>query len=163
MINPNEDALSKFADWYLHENCKGVLNRIKPPKEEVICVDGLTPFQLYQQPPFQVELVICQPNVNIPEHLHPNVDSFEVCLYGMTFWHEGDLFDPDLLSIYDTIRVRPQHKHSAASGPIGGAFLSIQHWLNGVPMKKIGQDWEGESLGVQHKVKVDDYERLIND
>ena len=162
MINPNEDALSKFADWYLHENCKGVLNRIKPPKEEVICVDGLTPFQLYQQPPFQVELVICQPNVEIPDHTHPNVDSFEVALYGMTLRHCGNTYKEENLQTYDTLRVRPTNIHGGTSSSIGGAFLSIQHWLNGVPIKKVGQDWEGEKLGVQHKVKVEEYENKLN-
>ena len=158
MIDPKADALSKFADWYLRGNCNGILNRIKPPAVQPMLIDGIAGITLYQKDQFQVEMFVCQPNVIIPEHIHPNVDSFEVCLYGMSFEHElTHICNPnDSLKMYDTLRVRPEHRHSASSGPIGGVFISIQHWLNGVAPYRIAKDYEGGIIGTKHKELMND-------
>ena len=88
MINPKEDKLSNFANWYL---TSGEIKGIYTPsaKNALVFIDGLYGISLYRKKPYQVELFICQPNLNIPEHTHPNVDSYEVFLYGMKFTHSG--------------------------------------------------------------------------
>ena len=157
MINPNEDALSKFADWYLRSSCNGILNRIKPPAQEPMFVDGITGITLFRNGQFQVEMFICPPNIEIPDHIHPNVDSFEISLYGMRFRHENGLCDEtDELKMYDSLRVRPQDKHGGISGPIGAAFISIQHWLNDVAPHRIAKDYEGGLVGKEHKELLND-------
>ena len=85
MIDPKEDSLSQFADWYLNS---GDIKRIYAPhNDQLLFIDGVSGVVLYRRDNFQVELFICEPNVDIPVHTHPNVDSFELFLCGMEFTH----------------------------------------------------------------------------
>jgi hypothetical protein len=43
------------------------------------------------------------------------------------------------------VRIRPGVLHGANVGPKGAAFLSLQHWLEGVAPTSVGLDWEGPS------------------
>ncbi len=51
---------------------------------------------------------------------------------------------------YTTIRVRPNDWHGGIASKNGGAFISIQHWLNGVKPTHVGADWEGTTMGDKH-------------
>jgi hypothetical protein len=82
MIDPNEDELSYFANWYLTSgDIKAIYTPSKNPYN--YSLDGITGTVIYRNKNFQVELFICKPNTFIPEHIHTDVDSFEVFLYGM--------------------------------------------------------------------------------
>ncbi len=88
MIDPKEDDLSYFADWYLNS---GDIKRIYTPfKNPLLFIEGVSGIVLYRKNNFQVELFICEPNTIIPEHTHPDVDSYELFLYGMKFTHSGE-------------------------------------------------------------------------
>ena len=88
MIDPTEDDLSSFADWYLNS---GDIKRLYTPfKNPLLFIEGVSGVVLYRRDNFQVELFICQPNTVIPEHTHPDVDSYECFLYGMKFTHSGE-------------------------------------------------------------------------
>ena len=88
MIDPTEDDLSSFADWYLNS---GDIKRLYTPfKNPLLFIEGVSGVVLYRKDNFQVELFICQPNTIIPEHTHPDVDSYELFLYGMKFTHSGE-------------------------------------------------------------------------
>ena len=81
MINPKEDELSSFAHWYL---TSGDIDRVYTPfKNPLLFIEGVSGIVLYRNKNYQVELFICQPNIIIPEHKHPDVDSYECFLYGM--------------------------------------------------------------------------------
>ena len=85
MIDPKEDDLSYFADWYINS---GDIKRLYTPfKNSLLFIEGVSGVVLYRRDNFQVELFICQPNTIIPEHTHPDVDSYECFLYGMKFTH----------------------------------------------------------------------------
>jgi hypothetical protein len=80
-INPKEDELSNFAYWYL---TSGEVDKFFTPiKNGLLFIEGVSGIVLYRNEQFQVELFICQPNLFIPEHTHPDVDSYECFLYGM--------------------------------------------------------------------------------
>jgi hypothetical protein len=160
MIDPKEDSLSQFADWYLNS---GDIKRIYAPHNDpLLFIDGVSGVVLYRRDNFQVELFICEPNVDIPVHTHPNVDSFELFLCGMEFTHNGkhaidheqslEEIDGMPRYAYTTIRVRPNDPHGALSSKNGGSFLSIQHWLNGKPPTHVSSDWDGKTfMGESHK------------
>ena len=88
MINPDDllgnCKLAHFADWFLKS---GGIKDVDAPsdKNTLLFIEGVHGITLYKKKPFQVQLFICQPNLNIPVHTHPNVDSYEVFLYGMSF------------------------------------------------------------------------------
>jgi hypothetical protein len=47
-------------------------------------------------------------------------------------------------------RIRPGVLHGAVVGPKGGAFLSLQHWIEGEPTS-VGLDWLGpEHVEIRH-------------
>ena len=76
-------------------------------------------------------------NYVIPEHTHPNVDSFEVYLGGQVmFSHVGEwrtahsnMLAADASGLskqrLSNIRVRLDDSHGGTSGPAGAVFLSI--------------------------------------
>jgi hypothetical protein len=107
---------------------------------------------LYRKPPYQVQLFIVHPNSEIVPHLHPNVDSFEVFVGGdISFMHNGQWFDQNKLGF--PIRVKPNDWHGGKFGKRGGAFLSVQKWLNDVPPTSVDEDWhdkDNNTRGTSH-------------
>ena len=158
MIDPKQDDLSYFANWYL---TSGKIDRIYTPfKNPLLFIEGVSGIVLYRSKPYQVELFICQPNLIIPEHTHPDVDSYECFLYGMKFTHSGETVmseeealeeqDGYPINAYQTIRVKPNDLHGGTASKEGGAFISIQHWLNDVEPTHVSSNWNGNSMGKQH-------------
>ena len=158
MINPKnigeiapEDELSKFAHYYLNSNLTGKI--YTPIKNGLIFEGGMTGIVLYRHEQFQVELFIVKPNLIIPEHTHPDIDSYECFLYGMNFTHSGKTITSREQALeekngypiysYQTIRVKPNDVHGGTASEYGGAFLSIQHWLNGVEPSHVNASWAG--------------------
>lgn len=151
------DDLSEFLQVFLNTQS----NRLFVPFINPLAfVEGVTGLTIYRSDPFQVQLFIVNPNVEIHEHQHPNVDSYEVALCGMRFTYRGQ----ELKTFWDTadfqglpkgsylaLRVRPEDKHGAFASDQGGAFLSVQRWLNGVRPTSVGNDWEGKRMGKIHK------------
>ena len=156
--NQNKDVLTEFKDQYINSD---KFNKIQVPfNEPLMFVEDITGLVIYRKGQFQVQLFICVPNCFIPRHRHPNVDSFELFLYGMKFDHSDQtVIDNDMAMEqhqgmpkhqYKTIRVKPNEWHGAIASKNGGAFISIQHWLNGVKPTHVGADWQGETMGQKH-------------
>lgn len=149
------DALSAFMETYFQMNPRAMI-----PLDHILTfVDGLSGMTVYREGQFQVQLFLVAPLVDIPDHRHPNVDSYEVALTGMEFRHSGEIVLPDeYASAPHTtgfcIRVHPQDLHGGTAGPDGGSFLSVQQWLNGVPPTSVGDDWEGKTMGSKHDSEI---------
>jgi hypothetical protein len=140
------DDLTKFKDWWLKTRPFSV-----PHDEAIAFDDNIRGLVLYRAECWQVQLFILDPNTNIPEHLHPNVDSFEVFLTGdIEFTINGQVltrrsdtagFSGSSVHYGKFIRVSPTTWHGGKSADVGGTFLSIQQWLNGVKPTNVGNDW----------------------
>ena len=93
----------------------------------------------------QVQLFSVPPNYIIPEHTHPNVDSYELLVGGDIRFSKGGKWvtDKDVLPAASSgieglhpsrgtlVRVHPETSHGGAFGKSGGVFMSIQQWING--------------------------------
>jgi hypothetical protein len=162
------DELENFKISYLSK--KPTINFCVPFSNPLMFIDGISGLTLYRENNFQVQLFICEPNINIPEHTHPNIDSFELFLYGMKFTHSGKtIIDSDMalkeknkipFCSYQTIRVKPNDWHGGVSSKNGGAFISIQHWLNDTKPTHVSDDWQGEVVGKKHKQQLNMQEAL---
>ena len=152
-----DDELTAFLLWFFNKRGQG--HPQVPFKDPLSFVEGVTGVVIFRKDAFQVQHFIVNPNVVIPDHKHPNVDSYEVALAGMQFsyrgeqtelsWDQGD--DNGLpRDALQSLRVHPSDKHGALASPQGGTFLSVQHWLNGVTPTSVGNDWEGETMGASH-------------
>lgn len=164
-IEEQKDDLSRFAYWYLNS---GISKRIfTPSKNPLLFIEGVSGVVLYRKNSFQVELFICQPNTVIPEHTHPDVDSYELFLYGMKFTHSGETViseeqaqqDTNGLPAYayETIRVRPNDSHGGTASKNGGSFISIQQWRNGTEPTHVSSNWAGDTMGHDHKKQTESH------
>lgn len=153
------DNLERFLDWFLTD---GPRIGMVPFTGAVGRVDGVTKVTWFKHGQFQVQLFIVSPNYIIPEHTHPNVDSFEIYLGGqINFSHCGryatNKWADAVADKYGCspergmiIRVRPDDLHGGTFGPEGGVFMSVQHWLNGVEPHCVSADYSGIVMGPEH-------------
>jgi hypothetical protein len=158
------DPLVGFLQWALGGNIPTI--GAVPLLGAVHKVEDVVSVTWYRAPPFQIQMFIVPPGYVIPEHTHPNVDSFEVYLGGqMRFSHSGKfLFPAELLDLPDAqglaqmrgdvVRVRPGDLHGGTFGASGGVFMSVQHWLNGVEPHCVASDYSGPTLGPAHFANV---------
>jgi len=109
---------------------------------------------LCRKPPYQVEMFVGHGPGRVPGHAHPNVSSIEVAVSGdIRFSVEGRevLKDKMLETGPDgtmrakgaMVRIKEGVKHGATVGAKGGAFLSVQRWLNDVEPSSVALDWKG--------------------
>ena len=141
------DELTRFKDWWLKTR-----PFVVPHDSSLIFDNNIRGCVLYRAECWQVQMFVLDPNTNIPEHLHPNVDSFEVFLSGdIEFTINGQVLTPrsdtpnfngNSVHYGKFIRVSPSTWHGGRSGNVGGMFLSVQQWLNGVRPTNVGDDWE---------------------
>lgn len=136
-----------------------------PPADGFWWHDGLAGVTLFREGAFQAQLYICKPLSTIPEHSHPNVDSFEVNVGGdLRFMIKGKQTIPDEwrklerngMSRWngDGVFVGAGVEHSLIVGPTGAAFLSVQHWLNGPAQRSVGLDWQGAVCDSLHEQQL---------
>lgn len=157
------DPLEQFLDWFLKD---GPTLGLIPLFGAVHKIEDVWAVRWFNRGPFQVQLFVVPPNYVIPEHTHPNVDSFEVYLGGqIRFSHGGKWVVPEEALEQEgqygtapfrgyTIRVRPNDLHGGVFGPAGGVFMSVQHWLNGVEPHCVGSDYDGVVMGPDHFANV---------
>ena len=150
--------LEVYLDWIL--NNTPLIGWI-PFKNPVWRIENVTSVLMHREGQFQTQMFIAPPGVIVPEHTHPNVDSFEV--YGggeMFFTHSGKLIcEKEEVSESQSktckrrglvIRVKPNDKHGGIAGKEGGVFFSVQHWLNNVKPDCVAKDYSGKTMGEHH-------------
>ena len=119
-------------------------------------VEGFNSHIQFRNNQYQVQIFSTPSNFIIPEHKHPNVDSFEVYLSGdIDFSLEGswlsnwDIEDHTFIDNLFVVQVKHDAIHGAIFGEGGGRFMSVQHWINEVNPSCVGLDYDG--LGVSTK------------
>jgi hypothetical protein len=147
------DQLDAFFRWWQAHNV------YKPPREGPVMQhnDCSTSTVVYRSGQFQVQQVVLKPNSEIPDHIHPNVDSIE--LYGagdIVFRRNDEKPFVGVNSGIDCLRILPTDWHGGTFGPRGGVFFSVQHWLKGSP-DFIIDDWKPRDPNERRK----NYERDI--
>lgn len=121
---------------------------------------------LYRRAPFQAQLYIVPPGCRLTEHGHPNTDTFEIHTNGDMNFRVAD--DSGALQpvippghLHDqrfgvsrwwgrAVRVRPGVRHDLSVGATGSAFVSLQHFTDGVMRRSVGEDWDGEPVDRTH-------------
>ena len=133
-----DDDLTSFLNWWMKSR------PINTPADNSVTQAGaIYGVVLYRQAPYQVQLFIMPPYSSIEDHVHPNVDSYEVYLGGdINFRIDKEMYEPQDLGAH--VRVRPDCWHGGLFGSNGGSFLSVQKWLNGKAPTSVGDDWHDE-------------------
>lgn len=123
-----------------------------PPGNNLTFMEGYVGYTVHRHEQFQTQLFIGQPNAVVPDHIHPNIDSFEVYISGMTFRHSGEtVATPETTVPGKAIYVAHNDWHGGVAGPNGGCFLSVQKWLNNTKPTSVERDWDGETMGTIHQ------------
>lgn len=159
---PRFDPLMAFVEWF--QTRSGIAMPLSPA-DGVSRVGAFSGIVLYRDRHFQVQLWICDPNSFIPEHSHPNVDSIQVYVSGQVYLTKNGkpVIQAEDLQINENglssqlgafLRVDANETHGAQIGPMGGAFLTFQHFHVGEPVS-VEQVWEGPPLSLEHGQTLD--------
>ena len=163
-VIPEFQGLGDFIEWWM------ATKAMLPPSDGAIAVNGeyrewlnkaqrnTSSVVLFRHGQYQVTLLIFHPNSGIPDHSHPDVESFFVYLTGdMCFRKQGQVqqhwdsnrVKPDGTSknFGYTRHVPPNLSHGALFGPQGGSVLSLERWLDGVRPGHVFQNWQFEGSG----------------
>lgn len=153
-----DNRLLHFMQGYF--SISGDAIRLRPPQDNMLRVDGVFCVILYRQDQFQVELVCVDPETDIPDHTHPDVESYEVALSGgielfvggmqSTFFRQAraDGVSRDLCKYVPIPHDQP---HGGRTGAQGASFLSVQLWRDGLDPTFILRNWQGAHMGDKHK------------
>jgi hypothetical protein len=154
------DHLEQFAHWFHQQHGSLVC-----PFEAVSFVGDFAQLVVSRHGQYQIQLGLAKPHAEIPDHNHPDVDTILVYLTGEIYfrldgnyaWEWGTVskLENGLASHRGrTLRVLPGQSHGASFGPAGGAFLSIQYWIDKEP-RSVELNWVGPPLS-------EDHDRAIN-
>lgn len=155
------DPLLEFARWYLAQPMGIPLS----PAAGMTRVGAFSGLVLYRCGQFQAQLWLCDANAEIPDHRHPNVDQIQVYVSGQVYLRKNGvpvILPEELQEQVDgrsnangvSIRVGPEDTHGATIGPMGGAFVNLQQWRDGIAPTSVETDWIGEPLDVDHAVVI---------
>lgn len=108
---------------------------------------------LFRKDNFQIQQFLFEPNTEIIEHCHPNVESIELYVCGdMRLTLDGkEIFNYDSEEKCEDgtcpknggiLYLPAGSVHGGSIGPRGGCFLSIQNWINGHKPRPIHLDWQ---------------------
>lgn len=163
------DELHDFLAWFLAQGpvlgkvpVMSAVNNFGQDSQGGHVMSGIW----YRNKQFQVELFIVSGPCIIPEHTHPNVDSYEVLLGGqIRFSSEGKWLIPETYQVDvekngtspyrgETVRVNHNTPHGGLVGDGGAMFFSVQHWLNEVDPHSVGFDWNGYTSSQEQLNKI---------
>jgi hypothetical protein len=151
--------VEEFAKWYEDEGFP-----LRPPQlNSIFRTNNASALVLYREGQFQVELYIADNGGFTPEHSHPGVESIIMYLSGKgnTTINNNtvadptvyfDKINPDGTSVLfkQKLRLNPLDSHGLITYDTGFAFLSIEHWPDGVAPSSVTTHWEGETTGSIH-------------
>jgi hypothetical protein len=157
---PEEDTtLIQYLDWFLEH---GTAIPQMPTEDGIVFIGNGPGVVLHRQGQFQSQLFFTEPNTELPEHIHPNVDSYELHVGGdvdfivnddehaIPFNHLKDERDGISRFWAQGIHVPAGCRHHVKVGPEGGLFISVQHWLNDIKPTSVDFDWEGPVMDERH-------------
>lgn len=139
------DNVEAFANWYMANRMPWMV----PWDAEVICSDDATAMVLFRHERFQVELYLVHPNMAIPTHCHPGMESVIVRLGA------GNLGKRSPVGTSDIWGAMPPVLHSGevhggrpmGFSPKGYAMLTFEHWTGTEEMTSAAVLWKGDTAG----------------
>ena len=138
----------------------GVIGLRQCPIDGVEKLDGIMGLSILRQAPYQVQMWLVEPNKEIHDHSHPNVDTLLVYISGRV-----EIRIPNLTVVFDEVTTKHPKlcpgsalfvprggQHGLSVGSLGGAFLSVQKWDG--PIQSTDRDWQGQTLGPIHAERL---------
>tara|TARA_B100001559_G_scaffold146613_1_gene122911 strand:- start:1263 stop:1892 length:630 start_codon:yes stop_codon:yes gene_type:complete len=162
------DAITGFVDEYLSTFDPRDITKPEGWNRNFFGVPNFHRKVMYKEGQYQVECLNWPAHAIIPEHVHPDIDSYEVYIRGkISFSHDGYWIDnhPEQEKIckmrhdFFTLKVYHDDIHGAFMGDDRSIFMSVQHWQNGVKPSTVGENYIGAVDGTLGKgYNIDDVE-----
>ena len=168
--NARDITVDQFRRWWFKKG-----QPVRPPfKNSLYFTDNLFAMCLFRAGQFQVILNLVKPNVEVPKHVHPHVDSCAVYLTGhlqLGLEHT----DYDTTNVWSTKQVEnPKtgmhalyglsssegytgEPHGLKSKDGGGAFLVFEKWHD-IPPNTVLLDWIGRPIDEAHRKMLEENE-----
>lgn len=137
--------VEEFAHWYMGNRMPWMV----PWDAEVICSDDATAMVLFRHGRFQVELYLIHPNMAIPTHCHPNMESVIVRLGAGNLGKRTPEGVSDIWGAMAPV-LYPGEVHGGRPlgfSPKGYAMLTFEHWLGPEEMTSAAVLWKGDTAG----------------
>jgi hypothetical protein len=120
-----------------------------PWEAEVICSDDATAICVFRQGRFQVELYLVHPDVAVPSHSHPGMDSVIIRLGA---GNTGKRHELGVSNIWGAMAPVLRAGEIHGGRPLGFsskgyAMLTFQHWPEGTEVTSAAVLWRGHTAG----------------
>jgi hypothetical protein len=151
----NWKNVEEFASWYK-------INKfpMRPPIEDPVYATEISmSYVLFREGQYQAELYLVKPNTGSPEHSHPGVENIIMLMGGNVGLRVNgiDNIPPKGLPLFGVFgeTIRNNSSHALCCGDMGGAFLSLEKWDEGIKPTSVTIRWQGETCGDNHTGLVD--------
>ena len=130
-----------------------------PWDAEVICSDDATAICVFRHGRFQVELYLVHPDMAVPSHSHPGMDSVIVRLGAGNTGKKHELGVSNIWGAMAPV-LRAGEVHGGRPlgfSSKGYAMLTFQHWPEGVDVSSAAVLWKGDTAGPKQDAIVARY------
>jgi hypothetical protein len=148
-------GVEAFANWYMSNRMPWMI----PWDAEVICSDDATAICVFRHGRFQVELYLVHPEVAVPSHSHPGMDSLIIRLGA---GNTGKKHELGVSSIWGAMAPVLRAGEVHGGRPLGFsskgyAMLTFQHWPEGIEVSSAAVLWKGDTAGPKQDAIVARY------
>jgi hypothetical protein len=142
-------SVTEFAQWYMNSGMPWMI----PWDAEVICTDDATALCLFRKGRWMVELYLIHPNMAVPTHSHPGMESVIIRLGA------GNLGTRDIKtgtsSFWGSMTPVLHSGEEHGGRPLGFsdkgyALLTFEQWPVGVTPTSAAILWKGTTAGTTH-------------
>lgn len=147
--HPISDDLREFAESWLERPI------IRPPTDAFYEDHNAVLFTFHRDVDMQVELFVAKPNVIIPTHKHPHIESYDVFMFGAGVLTVGDSLDA-LFQFNTRKTTREYHRamgnaawlnrdtwHGGETTDVASTYITFQKWYDMKPTH-VANDWIDE-------------------
>ena len=122
-------TLEEFVEWYMSARMPIMI----PTDPNVIVSDNATAYTIFRKAPYQIEVYINHPNLDVALHSHPSME-----IITMSTSNFG-AFAPKL---------KNNKAHGGTnSGKLGSIMLTFEKWPAGVEITTAAANWVGPTAG----------------
>jgi hypothetical protein len=137
--------VEEFANWYMSNRMPWMV----PWDAEVIVSDDATAITLFRHDRFMVELYLVHPDMAIPTHCHPNMESVIIRLGAGNLGRKHPLGVSDIWGAMAPVLYSGEYHGGRPLGfsPKGYAMLTFEHWTGTEEMSSAAVLWKGDTAG----------------
>lgn len=147
--------VEEFADWYMANRMPWMI----PWEAEVICSDDATAITTFRHGRWQVELYLVHPDMAVPSHSHPGMESVIIRLGAGNIARRHETGVSEIWGAMAPVLHSGEVHGGRPLGfsPKGYAMLTFQQWPEGMEVSSAAVLWRGYTAGPKQDAIVKRY------